>query len=478
MMPGHKIPPEERRWLPESFVDPNGRVFEWRGEIYRLLAANYGALWRALFDQGVIQELVRDGLLIDSELTDFASEAEGLIIRHRRVPVVSYCFEWVPAMLKDAAMVVIELCIRLAKRDWILQDGHPWNILFEGTKPVFIDLGSIVPARSDILWAAYEQFCNFFLFPLYLYAAKRDRIARSLLRDVLGGVQHGDLLAALPSSFKLLHPRRTFSVAFPRLLTKAFERLPEELQNRFLSLSKKASEGFSNAKLRIKFLESLGRDVEGLKVEGSQSYWAGYYGMSDKNYFSTGLSPGDWREKQKVVEKLFADLKPRTLLDVGTNTGQYARLAAASGARVTACDVDASSVAICHHEARAKKLDILPLVANVFSGSPPGRGGVACPPPTERFRCEFVMGLAVVHHVVASQRLNIDRVVEVFDALCTRLLLLEFVPPLQPKIGASSVPSLDDYSSAELEACLQKRFKYVARYPSYPQDRLLFLCKK
>ena len=101
-------------------------------------------------------------------------------------------------MLKAAALVTVELCIRLAEKGLTLQDGHPWNILFDDTKPVYIDAGSIVLARDDILWAPYQQFCNFFLFPLYLYAADRDRIARWLLRDYLSGVTDEDLLAALP----------------------------------------------------------------------------------------------------------------------------------------------------------------------------------------------------------------------------------------------------------------------------------------
>ena len=159
--------------------------------------------------------VIRDGLLIESELTSLTTESGKAVLRHRRVPVVSYCYEWVPAMLKAAALVTVELCIRLAEKGLTLQDGHPWNILFDGTKPIYIDAGSIVPARDDILWAPYQQFCNFFLFPLYLYAADRDRIARWLMRDYLSGVTDEDLLAALPLSFKLRHPRRTLGVAVP-----------------------------------------------------------------------------------------------------------------------------------------------------------------------------------------------------------------------------------------------------------------------
>ena len=36
------------------------------------------------------------------------------------------------------------------------------------------------------------------------------------MRDYLAGVSDGDLLAALPASFKLRHPRRTLGVAIPK----------------------------------------------------------------------------------------------------------------------------------------------------------------------------------------------------------------------------------------------------------------------
>lgn len=478
-MSAQKIPVEEQEWLSESFVDPNGRVFEWRGEIYRMLEPAYAARWNELADQGFIEGLMRDGLLVESELTNLSTESGKAVLRHRRIPVVSYCYEWVPVMLKDAALVTLELCIRLAEKGLTLQDGHPWNVLFDGTKPVYIDASSIVPARNDILWAPYQQFCNFFLFPLYLYAAGRDRIARWLMRDYLAGVTDEDLLAALPLSFRARHPRRTLGVAVPKWLGKLFERLPEDLQQRFLAISKSVNSGPANVKLKIKFLDSLRKDIAGLKLGGGKSHWASYYGTADKGYFHTDLSPGDWQHKKQAVGKILSELRPRSVLDVGTNTGQYAELAAATGARVTACEVDLSALTVCYEEAHQKRLNILPLAANVFSLSPtPGRGGVASPPPTERFRSEFVMGLAVIHHVVAIQRMPITRISEIFAALSERWMLLEFAMPLPTKIGASPVPALDDFDADTLEKCLRQHFKAVRRFPSYPDERKLFLCEK
>jgi hypothetical protein len=367
----------------------------------------------------------------------------------------------------------------LAEKGLTLQDGHPWNILFDGTKPVYIDASSIVTARDDILWAPYQQFCNFFLFPLYLYAAGCDRAARWLSRDYLAGVTDHDLLGALPLSFKLRHPRRTLGVAVPKMVGKLFERLPEDLQQRFLLLSNSVNNTETKARLRIKFLESLRKNIDGLKLSAGSSHWAGYYGTPDKNYFQTELSPGDWQQKQQAVGKILADLRPRSVLDVGTNTGHYAKLAAQQGARVTACELDIVALTHCYEQARRENLNILPLTVNVFSDSPtPGRGGVACPPPAERFRSEFVMGLAVIHHVVAIQRMPIARIAEIFAAMSERWLLLEFALPLKAKIGASPVPNLDDYTVEGLEHCLKTHFNRVSRLASYPDERKLFLCER
>jgi SAM-dependent methyltransferase len=473
------IPSREQRWLTESFVDPNGRVFEWRGEIYRMLEPHFAALWMELVRQGMIAELVRAGLLVESELTNLRTDSGKSVLRHRKVPVISYCYEWTPGMLKDAALATIDLCIRLAEKDLTLQDGHPWNVLFDGVKPVYIDASSIVHARDDILWAPYQQFCNFFLFPLYLYAAGNDRMARWLLRDYLDGVTDEDLLVALPVSFKFRHPRRTLAVAVPRLFGKVFQRLPEEMQQRFLSVSKTVNSGPAGRKLKIKFLDSVRNDIAALKMPQGNSHWERYYRTTDKNYFRTELSPGDWQKKQQTIGHILADLRPNSVVDIGANTGHYAKLAADTGARVTACETDVSALTVCYERARKEKLNILPLVINVFSDSAvPGRGGNAAPPPTERLRSDFVMGLAVIHHVVAIQRLTIERITQIFAGLSSRWLLLEFAPPLQPKIGASQVPSLDDFTAQGLETCLKAHFKSVRPFPSYPEERKLFLCEK
>jgi hypothetical protein len=268
-------------------------------------------------------------------------------------------------------------------------------------------------------------------------------------------------------------------VALPRLAANAFQRLPEEAQKRFLALPTSMPASESKSKLRVRFIESLRKNIDTLKLPIGTSQWSNYYGTRDRSYFHTDLSPGDWQKKQDVIEKLLAELAPRSVLDVGANTGHYSKLAAQLGSRVTACELDVAALTQCYEQARMEKLNVLPLAVNVFSNSPtPGRGGVPCPPPTQRLRSELVMGLALIHHVVAMQRLPVERVVETFAAMSERWLLLEFVPPLKARIGASPVVNVDDYNAGQLERCLKRYFRGIRLLPSYPEERQLFVCTK
>ena len=112
------------------------------------------------------------------------------------------------------------------------------------------------------------------------------------------------------------------------------------MQQRFFSISKAANSGPGQKRLKLKFFTSLRKNIEGLELKHRNSQWARYYEDPDNQYFQTDLSPGDWQLKYQAVGKILTDLRPKSVLDVGANTGRYSALAAANGARVTACEAD------------------------------------------------------------------------------------------------------------------------------------------
>ena len=131
-----KIPHTEIVFNPHSMRDQEGRVFRWRGQIYRAISAAIAPMFKRLFRDGTIQRLVDLGLIVETELTAYSLDGYELVVHHRPIPFVSYPTEWCAGMLKDAALHTLDLVWELAACGLTLKDSHPWNILFDGNKPL------------------------------------------------------------------------------------------------------------------------------------------------------------------------------------------------------------------------------------------------------------------------------------------------------------------------------------------------------
>jgi len=184
-MPLTEIPRAEVEHHPLSYADPSGRLFSWRGDLYRGVYADRAPFYRELFASGVAAALIEKGLMIAAEPADLCADGFGLILKCQRVPFVSYPFEWSSEMLRSAALLMLDLQRELLRHGLVLQDGQSWNILFDGARPVYVDWGSIAPT-SNGAWAGDSDFRGFFLYPLRFMAAGHRRLARRLgLFDLL-----------------------------------------------------------------------------------------------------------------------------------------------------------------------------------------------------------------------------------------------------------------------------------------------------
>jgi hypothetical protein len=183
---------------PHSFADPAGRLFWWNGGLYRGLHCDAARLFSRLLCASTLQRLSEQGLLIDTEATDFRLEGFEAVVRHRVVPFASYPEEWCPAMLKDAALTLLDLLIELARCGLTLKDSHPWNLLFDRGRPIYVDLTSITAIHDDH-WRGYDEFCRFYRNPLILMAHGQERIARRLLLEY-DGVRESEVFAITRSS--------------------------------------------------------------------------------------------------------------------------------------------------------------------------------------------------------------------------------------------------------------------------------------
>lgn len=469
------IPKGEISINPASYVDGNGRVFEWRGEIYRAIYPEAAPFYLDLFEKGTLEDLQGKGLLVKTEKTPFHLDGYDLILKHERVSCLTYCTEWPAPMLKKVALLTMDLNLELLKSDLILQDAYPWNVYFEGTKPVFIDIGSIVPVDPNIIWVAYHQFCRFFLYPLHLHPAGKGNLARFLLRDYLDGISDIDFMKEIPFTYKLKNPRLYFRVVLPSLIESFISRFSFGKKQRLMSQSSQVHSRYTDHNLRRKFLEDLRDEVASIKTSVPKTNWSDYY----EEKFPAFDWSVNWTPKQKTIASILEKLKPKTVLDIGCNKGWYSILAAKSGAKVISFDKDESCIAQIYLEAEKEGLDIIPLVMDFLNPSP--TFGWCCkqfPSAIERLNSEMVFALALIHHLIFKQFQNFDRVVEALSIFSNRWLLIEYVPRDDEYIEACWHERFDWYNIENLIMTLKKHFNDVQVFDSYPEDRKLLLCQK
>jgi hypothetical protein len=460
------VPSNQITFHPASFGDFNGRVFHWDGGLYRGVAASRAALYNRLFDDGTIARLVERRLLVGSERTPLKVDGFDLVLKHRAIPVVSYAYEWSAGMLKDAALVTLDLEIELAARGLTLQDAHPWNILFDGPTPCWVDFGSIVPARPDALWRARDEFDQFYLNPLLLMSRGHHRVARRLLTDSDDGVIAPEA-AALTGEHAARPPLRRRLTRIVRLAAKRL--LPLVARSAIRDHLLPAHELPDVSAERPAFLRDLRDRVASITPRPplhSAVHVNGSSGQDD-------LEPG----RRRAVEYALSRVAPASAFEVSYESPFYGTLAARAGLRTVAVGVDETHVDALYHHAREHRLDVLPLVMDIRNPSPAfGLCGQTAAPAVQRLASDLVIALDATHHLGVRYRLNFDQIAAGLATFARRALLIDFVDGSHPSTGAYLTADFAGYTAANFEAALRRQFPWVERVEN--TDCPTFLCFK
>ncbi len=159
---------------------------------------------------------------------------------------------------------------------------------------------------------------------------------------------------------------------------------------------------------------------------GKRSAWSEYL-AADNNY-----SNEHFAAKHAFVEAALAEFHPKRVLDVGANTGHFSVLVARAGSSVVAVDSDPVVVGEIFRNAQRERLDVLPLVVDLARPTPAtGWRNRECPGFLERARGGFdaVLLLAVIHHMLVTERIPLEEVLALAAELSTKLVVAEYVDP-------------------------------------------------
>jgi ribosomal protein L11 methylase PrmA len=183
--------------------------------------------------------------------------------------------------------------------------------------------------------------------------------------------------------------------------------------------------------------------------------------------------------KQRIVAEWLDQIKPRTLWDLGTNTGMFSRLASSKGIRTIAFDFDASCVELIYLESiRNGNGRLLPLVMDLANPSP-GIGWHHRERKSlmDRGPADVVLCLAIIHHLAISCNIPFAKLAELLASVCGSLII-EFVPKEDSNVQRLLSIREDvfmDYTIEDFERAFKQYFFLRSYVPIHGSDRVLYL---
>ncbi len=398
------------------------------------------------------------------------------IVEHEPIPFPSYPHEWPPEMLHEAGRLTLDLAQGLLADGLGLKDATPYNVLFAGPRATFVDVLSVERRDPrDATWLPYAQFIRTFVLPLLVnrhfhvtlrqvFEASRDGLEPEAVYDLCSPLRRllppFLTLVSLPTWLGARHRARASD---PAVYRRPPARSPEQAQ--FV--------------LRYLF-RRLARLLARLAPRGRTSTWSDYATTADPR------RGGELAAKQALVEELVRDARPRTVLDVGCNTGYLAAAAAQGGARVVAIDYDPVVVGATWRRASAAGLDILPLVVDLTRPSPAiGWRNRECPSFLDRAHGRFdaVFLFAVIHHSLVTERVPLPEILDLAADLTAQggHAVVEFIPPEDPlfrRLTRGRDALFAGLTTEVFEAVAGRRFALVRSSPVPGTARRLYLLRK
>ena len=426
---------------PGSFRDPASHIVHDGERVLRLLDARGLEGWRALSSSRLFADATSHGKLIASKEVEPPLGYAGAI-EHPRLDFISYPYEWTFGMLKDAALLQLELLSEALPEGLTIKDATPFNIQFQQGRPLFIDIGSFEPYRDGEAWIGYRQFTRQFLFPLMM-RAWASLPFQPWLRGDMEGPTASQMRRLLPMSKRL----RPASLMHVTLQARMEDRLSGEAVRADL---KKAGFGADLIMANVRRLISL---VDSMELSDDESTWSEYQKCDHVGR--------DRDVKSEFLESLLRHHHPNRVLDLGANDGHFSAIAAEHGAHAIAVDGDETVLEALYRESAGKSISV---VVNDLTNPTPAQGWASAERASlaERADPDLVIAFGLIHHLVYTASIPPRSVVDwLAEFGCP--IALEFVSPEDEMVQRLIANKLEEElhpgrSEGEFREALQTRF--------------------
>jgi hypothetical protein len=358
-------------------------------------------------------------------------------------------------MLKDAALLQLELLADALGEGLTIKDATPYNIQFLDGRPVFIDIGSFESYSPGEPWIGYRQFTRQFLFPLMM----RSDLGVPF-QPWLRGDPEGPTAAEMRSLLGAGQRLRPSTMLHVSLQARMEERMSGAAVREDLKTA-----GF-NAELILANVRKLHKLVGAMEWSG-QGVWVGY---------DTCDHVGRDREaKGAFLVTALERHRPGRVLDLGANDGYFSEIAVRSGAVAVAVDGDEGVL-----DAWYRRGALASIVLSDLTNPSPAQGwaGTERPSLVDRARPDLVIAYGLIHHLIYTASVPPATVVEWLASFrCP--VVVEFVSPRDEMVAKLTANKTEaelhhGRGQEDFERLLGSRFEIVATTPLGEGTRMLY----
>ncbi|MBU0744390.1 MAG: hypothetical protein KKE11_03375 [Gammaproteobacteria bacterium] len=408
---------DQLMWDAGSFRDPTGSVFFVDESVYRSISEKSLSVIAKLIQTDFFKRYMADGLIIPTDLVVNEFNIPGsYVLQHEKIPFFSYPYEWSFYMLKDSALLTLDILKKCLENGYILKDGSAWNVTYHCGKMVFFDVLSIDTYEEGQTWDGYQQFCNEFLYPLFIKAYK-DMDFQQIFKGSLSGI--GPVFTRKFFKMRDIFKPGVFKHVFLNAILASSKKVASStVKNRF-KLPKVAL---------LSIVDSLIKIVKPLECHNKQSIWIDY--ACNNTYANS-----DESEKMNFIKDFSDACSLRSkIVDLGCNTGGYSLFAGKSH-NVISCDIDSSCIdALYKHVSANTSLAITPLVLNLMNpSSSSGWDLQERKSILERLQVNSFFSLALIHHICIANNVPLERFIQFLRKIAPKGVL-EWVDKKDPMV--------------------------------------------
>jgi len=407
-----------------SFRDPAGSVFSAGGKIFRSVFPPGVKDYEDARQKNVFLKLIAAGFLIDHQevrIPKGAPEGTVYCLEHPVLPFVSYPWEWPFSLFKDAALLQLDIMEMLIPQGFWLRDASVFNVQYDGSGLKLIDTLSIGKRVPDSPWMAYGQFCAHFLAPLVM-AAYSDIRLLNLWRNFIDGFPL-DLAVSSLSWKNRLRPGLFMHLVLHAYFQKNVQRREKLTHGSSFKNPKATDRGL------LGLVRSLRRTISHIAFRNISGMWKDYetYRIYNTN---------EIQAKTEFLTRVMDRVQPKTVWDLGANVGEFSQTAGSRGAFVVSIEQDPVCTEMIYQSNKRQTAQnrILPLTMDIANPSPGlGWSGRERLSLQERGPADLLLALALIHHLVLSAYVPLNRVARWFSEIA-KSVVVEFVPPEDPMV--------------------------------------------